>query len=124
MTGDRRRPATRTSRTVGALAERLARWDGGTASTVTGPGGEALRVCTGTRGRTSARGGTTYGEVFVTSSPLERITPQLVRHELVHVHQWRRYGLLFALLYAAAGRDPVRNRFEQQAGLHDGRYLR
>lgn len=124
MTGDRRRTATATSRAVGAAAERLARWDGGTSGTATSPDGQELRVVWGTRGRTSARGGTTYGEVFVTSSPRERITPQLVRHELVHVHQWRRYGLAFAVLYALAGRDPVRNRFEQQAGLHDGRYLR
>ena len=37
--------------------------------------------------------------------------------------QWRRYGFLMPLLYLLAGRDPLRNRFEIEAGLEDGNYV-
>ena len=37
--------------------------------------------------------------------------------------QWYRYGALFPLLYAVAGRDALSNRFEIEAGLEDGGYL-
>ena len=46
------------------------------------------------------------------------------RHELVHVEQWRHYGLAMPLLYALAGHNPLRNRFEIEAGLEDGGYVR
>ncbi|MEG8036152.1 hypothetical protein QP157_12770 [Sphingomonas sp. LR61] len=46
----------------------------------------------------------------------------MLRHERVHVEQWRRYGMLMPVLYAVAGRDPLRNRFEVEAGLEDGGY--
>ena len=44
-------------------------------------------------------------------------------HEAVHARQWRRYGFLMPLLYLLAGRDPLRNRFEIEAGLEDGNYV-
>ncbi len=115
---------TPTSRAVGWLAERAARLTGATATDVPGPDGAVLRVCASAGRGVCARGGTTYGEVFVTRRPLARVGPALVRHELVHVRQWRRLGLLLPLLYALSGADPLRNRFEQQAGLRDGGYLR
>lgn len=65
------------------------------------------------------RGGITVGRVFLTGP---RSTEAMYRHERVHVQQWRRYGLLFPILYWAAGRDPRRNRFEVEAGLVDGGY--
>jgi hypothetical protein len=42
----------------------------------------------------------------------------------VHKAQWRRYGMLFPFLYFLAGRDPLQNRFEIEAGLEKGGYLR
>ena len=34
-----------------------------------------------------------------------------------------RYGFLMPVLYLLAGRDPLRNRFEIEAGLEDGNYV-
>jgi len=65
------------------------------------------------------RGGMTVGRVFLTG---KISSAPIYRHEAVHVDQWRRYGLLFPVLYWAAGRDPRRNRFEVEAGLTDGGY--
>jgi hypothetical protein len=47
----------------------------------------------------------------------------VLEHEAVHKRQWQRYGMLFPLMYAIAGRDPLRNRFEIEAGLEAGGYL-
>ncbi|TQJ32604.1 Fe-S oxidoreductase [Microbacterium sp. SLBN-146] len=51
------------------------------------------------------------------------VTEHLLRHEAVHKRQWERYGFLMPLLYLIAGRDPLRNRFEIEAGLEDGNYV-
>lgn len=66
------------------------------------------------------RGGVCVGVVFLTGRPP---SAPVVRHELRHVKQWERHGLLFPLLYWLAGRDPKRNRFEVEAGLVEGGYL-
>ncbi len=123
------RPTTFT-RAVGTLAGSLARATGAQAAVLDAPPGScgpSLLVCAGA-GRLApcARGGTTWGELFVTRQPLASIAPPVVRHELVHVRQWRRWGALFPLLYLLSelGGGPLRNRFEQQAGLRDGGYLR
>ncbi len=68
------------------------------------------------------RGGVTWGDTYLTGDrPLAR-SPQRLRHEAVHVEQWRRYGYRFALLYLLAGRRAATNRFEVEAGLVDGGY--
>ena len=41
----------------------------------------------------------------------------------MHKRQWERYGFLMPVLYLLAGRDPLRNRFEIEAGLEDGNYV-
>jgi len=69
---------------------------------------------------THARGGVCVGRCYLTHASSE--SPRVIAHELVHVRQWRRYGLLLPILYALAGRDPRRNRFEIEAGLEDGGY--
>ncbi|WP_240424037.1 Fe-S oxidoreductase [Microbacterium halotolerans] len=70
---------------------------------------------------THARGGVCVGRCFLTHRASE---PARVRdHERVHLRQWRRYGLLMPVLYLLAGRDPLRNRFEIDAGLADGGYI-
>ncbi|TNM68733.1 Fe-S oxidoreductase [Streptomyces sp. NP160] len=119
---------------VGLLAAALARADGATCRTVEVPGvpgagaGELVRVrvCSGARGRTFARGGTTYGTTYVTGADARTCAGDRLRHEAVHVLQWRRWGLLLPLLYGLAelraGGDPTRNRFEAAAGLRDGGY--
>ena len=60
--------------------------------------------------------------IFVVFAQL-RFDRTVLRHEAVHRRQWQKYGMLMPLLYAIAGRDPLRNRFEIEAGLEDGRYI-
>lgn len=71
---------------------------------------------------TYARGGQCVGGCFLTGDrpPSEAV----LRHEAVHKQQWLRYGMLMPFLYLAAGRNPLRNRFEIEAGLEDGNYVR
>ena len=78
-----------------------------------------LVVCRGLPRWAFQRGGTCVGRVYLTR---DNDGPAVLRHEAVHVRQWQRYGLLMPLLYALAGRDPLRNRFEVEAGLVDGGY--
>lgn len=68
-----------------------------------------------------ARGGVCAGACYLTgdAEPDDRV----LAHEAVHKRQWQRYGLLMPVLYAWAGRNPLRNRFEIEAGLEDGNYL-
>jgi hypothetical protein len=80
---------------------------------------DGLIVCTGLPRWVFRRGGTCVGSVYLTR---DNDGPRVLRHERVHVAQWRRYGMLMPVLYAAAGRDPLRNRFEVEAGLEDGGY--
>lgn len=67
------------------------------------------------------RGGTMIGAVFLTHSALSE---PVLRHEKVHQQQWKKYGLLFPLLYFRAGVNPLENRFEIEAGLEDAGYTR
>ncbi|QOD94446.1 hypothetical protein [Chryseoglobus sp. 28M-23] len=80
-----------------------------------------LLVCAGLPRWAFGRGGTTIGAVYLTHGS---VGEAVLRHEAVHRQQWRRYGLAFIVLYVAAGRDPLRNRFEIEAGLEDGGYRR
>lgn len=67
------------------------------------------------------RGGVCVGACFLTGDVPP--TDAVLRHEAVHVRQWRRYGFLMPVLYLLAGRDPLRNRFEIEAGLVEGNYV-
>lgn len=67
------------------------------------------------------RGGSCVGAVYLTN---QNVTADVLEHEAVHKQQWQRYGMLFPLLYFMAGRDPLKNRFEIEAGLEKGGYLR
>lgn len=67
------------------------------------------------------RGGSCVGGVYLTG---QNVTADVLEHEAVHKVQWQRYGMLFPLLYFIAGRDPLKNRFEIEAGLEKGGYLR
>jgi len=80
-------------------------------------------VCTGaTFGY--GRGGTTYGNTYVTGSlPADKTQREnLLKHEYVHSQQWATYGLAFPALYFGAGSNACTNRFERQAGLANGGY--
>lgn len=81
----------------------------------------ALWVFRGMPSWSFPRGGACVGGCFLTGDG--RVDARLLAHEAVHARQWRRYGLLMPVLYLLAGRDPLRNRFEIEAGLEDGRYL-
>jgi len=80
-----------------------------------------LIVLTGLPRWAFRRGGTTVGRVYLTR---DNDSPAVLRHERVHVEQWRRLGLWMPVLYLLAGTDPLRNRFEIEAGLEDGGYVR
>jgi len=51
------------------------------------------------------------------------VSAPVLAHEAVHARQWRRYGFLMPVLYALAGRNALRNRFEIEAGLVQGGYV-
>jgi len=101
--------ATAVGLTVGALLStgRIRRVDG-------------LFVCTGMPEWAFRRGGTCVGGVYLTA---HNDAPSVLKHEAVHRQQWKQYGLMFPLLYALAGQDPLNNHFEIEAGLEDGNYL-
>lgn len=67
------------------------------------------------------RGGACVGACYLTSN---NVSPAILQHEEIHRRQWRRFGMMMPLLYLLAGRDPLRNVFEIEAGLVDGGYLR
>jgi hypothetical protein len=67
------------------------------------------------------RGGTCVGDCYLTGDA--PVTDRVLGHEAVHARQWRRYGILMPVLYLLAGADPLRNRFEIEAGLEEGGYL-
>lgn len=80
-----------------------------------------LRVVTGLPTWAYGRGGTTIGGVYLTTA---NVSPDILEHEDVHRLQWRRYGLAFLPLYLAAGSPALTNRFEVEAGLEKGGYVR
>ncbi|MGO2683773.1 Fe-S oxidoreductase [Microbacterium sp.] len=83
---------------------------------------EGLWVFRGMPKWTFNRGGVCVGGCYLTgdAEPGDAV----MRHEAVHKAQWLRYGFLMPVLYLFAGRDPLRNRFEIEAGLEDGNYVR
>lgn len=81
---------------------------------------DGLFVFTGMPKWAFGRGGSCVGSCYLTDT---NVTPDVLEHEAVHRGQWQRYGMLFPLLYLLAGRNPLRNRFEIEAGLEKGGYL-
>lgn len=65
------------------------------------------------------RGGVCVGACYLTRNT---VSTAVLRHEEIHRQQWRVLGLALPVLYALAGRDPRKNRFEIEAGLADGGY--
>jgi hypothetical protein len=82
---------------------------------------DGLFVCTGLPRWAFRRGGSCVGGVYLTD---RNDSAAVLRHEAVHRTQWQAYGMMFPLLYALAGTDPLRNHFEIEAGLEDGGYVR
>lgn len=78
-----------------------------------------LWVFTGMPSWSFGRGGSCVGGCYLTDG---NVSDDILEHEAVHKQQWMRYGMLMPLLYALAGRDPLRNRFEIEAGLEKGGY--
>jgi hypothetical protein len=66
-----------------------------------------------------SRGGSCVGGVYLTDS---NSRPPVLEHEAVHRLQWKKYGMVFPVLYFLAGRNPLTNRFEIEAGLEKGNY--
>ncbi|ACZ22742.1 hypothetical protein Sked_28400 [Sanguibacter keddieii DSM 10542] len=81
-----------------------------------------LWVCFEVRSLLVQRGGTTYGDTFLTPDARRDLAPALLAHEAEHVRQWRLFGPDFSLLYLREGVDACGNYFEQQAGLEPGGY--
>ena len=69
---------------------------------------------------TYGRGGSCVGACYLTGTNTRE---RVLEHETVHRAQWQKYGMLFPLLYLIAGRNPLKNRFEIEAGLEAGGYL-
>jgi hypothetical protein len=67
------------------------------------------------------RGGVCVGGCCLTGDA--RVTLRVLRHEAVHKRQWERFGFLMPVMYALTSRNPLRNRFEIEAGLEDGNYI-
>jgi hypothetical protein len=67
------------------------------------------------------RGGTTIGAIYLTT---DNTAADVLEHEAVHKAQWKKYGLAFIAVYVAAGSPPLTNRFEVEAGLEKGGYVR
>ncbi|WP_395640096.1 hypothetical protein [Pseudolysinimonas sp.] len=67
------------------------------------------------------RGGTTIGAIYLTT---DNVGADVLEHEAVHRAQWKKYGLVFIALYVAAGSPALTNRFEVEAGLEKGGYVR
>ncbi|MBM7504265.1 hypothetical protein JOD46_001722 [Agromyces aurantiacus] len=70
---------------------------------------------------TFGRGGSCVGGCYLTD---RNASDRVLGHEAVHREQWRRYGMLFPFLYWMSGFDPLQNRFEIEAGLEAGGYVR
>jgi hypothetical protein len=79
-----------------------------------------LVVFTGMPRWTFVRGGSCVGFCYLTD---DNVSDDILDHERVHKEQWRRYGLAFPIANLLAGRDPLTNRFEVEAGLEKGGYL-
>ncbi|WP_232331438.1 Fe-S oxidoreductase [Agromyces laixinhei] len=79
-----------------------------------------LVIFTGMPKWTFGRGGSCVGGCYLTN---HNTGERVLGHEAVHKAQWLRYGMLFPLLYLIAGRNPLKNRFEIEAGLEAGGYL-
>jgi hypothetical protein len=82
---------------------------------------QGLIVFTGMPTWTFGRGGSCVGGCYLTD---RNDGDAVLGHEAVHRAQWRTYGMLFPVLYWLSGRDPLRNRFEIEAGLEAGGYVR
>ncbi|MDF2441932.1 MAG: hypothetical protein JWR01_135 [Subtercola sp.] len=78
-----------------------------------------LFVFTGVPTWAFSRGGSCIGGVYLTD---QNAGERVLEHEQVHRQQWKKYGLTFPIVYFLAGTDPVRNRFEIEAGLEAGGY--
>lgn len=81
---------------------------------------EGLFVFRGMPNWAFGRGGACVGGCYLTN---QNVNDDVLEHEVVHKRQWQRYGMLFPLLYLLAGRNPLKNRFEVEAGLEKGGYL-
>ena len=80
-----------------------------------------LWVFTGMPNWTFGRGGSCVGGCYLTD---RNDSDTVLGHEVVHQAQWRTYGMLFPFLYWMSGRNPLANRFEIEAGLEAGGYVR
>ena len=56
----------------------------------------------------SARGGTTYGNVFITTSDKALENVALLGHELIHTYQWAAAGKAYPALYGLESARSVR----------------
>lgn len=86
-----------------------------------GTGGDAIHYFSRLPRWAYGRGGTTIGAIFLTT---DNTSDAVLEHEAIHKAQWKRYGLAFIALYVAAGSPPLTNRFEVEAGLEKGGYVR
>lgn len=85
------------------------------------PNGRSIRYFSRLPKWAYGRGGTTIGAIYLTT---DNVAASILEHEAIHTDQWKKYGLAFILLYIAAGSTALTNRFEVEAGLEKGGYVR
>lgn len=81
---------------------------------------DELRIFRGMPAWTFRRGGACIGFCYHTNN---NVSQAVLEHELVHIEQWKRYGMTFPIRYLLAGVNPLKNRYEIEAGLVKGGYL-
>lgn len=82
-----------------------------------------LMVCSSSPVFLHARGGTQFGDTFVTSADRTNLTNELISHEQIHKKQQQQYGVLFIPLYFSQNIfNPCGNSFEEEAGYYNGYY--
>lgn len=89
---------------------------------------KSMNVCFSDASGWAQRGGTTYGNTFLTSATFEQFMAredkgQVLEHEYRHYYQWRLLGPYFPAAYLMQGTDACSNVFERAAGLGDGGYV-
>jgi|GEM_PF-3722931 len=88
----------------------------------------SIWICFSDVSKWAQRGGTTYGNTFLTPSSRAEFVAraqatQILQHEYRHFLQWMALGRQFPTAYLAAGTDPCTNVLEQSAGLDAGDYV-
>ncbi len=102
-------------------------YEGDSSEKTTVLGGKWINACFSDTSIWAQRGGTMYGNTFLTSQTRDDFLARpdiakVLTHEYRHTLQWRLLGYAFPSAYLIAGNNACTNIFEITAGLEDGGY--